>query len=61
MIFNNQKAHIFKKQFLMHMILLKMIFGSKKIDNYTSFLVSCFLTSPFNGLFTSSSNIFAII
>ncbi len=34
MILNNQQAHILKKQFLLHMILLEKIFGNKKIDNY---------------------------
>jgi hypothetical protein len=31
MIFNNQQAHIFKKQFLLHTVLLEKIFGSKKL------------------------------
>ncbi len=33
MIFNYQQAHILKKQFMLHMIFLERIFGSKKIDN----------------------------
>ncbi len=33
MIFNNQQGHILEKQFLLHMILLERIFGSKKFDN----------------------------
>jgi hypothetical protein len=31
MIFNNKQTHILKKQFLLHMILLERIFGSKEI------------------------------
>jgi hypothetical protein len=34
MIFNNQQAHIFKNVFLLHLIFLERIFGSKKIGNY---------------------------
>jgi hypothetical protein len=60
-IFNNQQAHILKKQFLLHMIFLER-FGSKKLtitllDGFNIFLASCLSISSFNGLCISSSNI----
>jgi hypothetical protein len=67
MIFNNQQAHILKKQFMLHIILLERIFLVAKkltialLDGFYLSLVSYLSTFPFNGLFISSSNIFAII
>jgi hypothetical protein len=63
MILNNQQAHILKKHFLLHMIFLER-FGSKKLtitllDEFDIFLASCLSIFSFNGLFMSSSIIFA--
>ncbi len=58
MIFNNKQVHIFKKQFLLHMIALERFFGNKKID---IFLVGCLLIPPFNGMLIFPSNSFAIV
>ncbi len=67
MIFNNQQAHILKKKFMFHTILLELGYLATKqltsalLHGFELILIDCLFTSHFNGLSTSSLNIFAII